>query len=172
MNVIMMIHEITEQVGRYRPRKRIGRGRASGHGKTSGRGQKGARSRSGWAQKKGYEGGQNPLIRRIPKRGFSNAAFKVVFHIVNVKSLDAHCKSGEAVSAESLVKLGLIRDTSLPLKVLGEGELSKKLNVTAAKFSASAKAKIEAAGGTVTEVNKTKWIRPAPPKKAPAKAAS
>ena len=160
----MMIHEITEQVGRYRPRKRIGRGRASGHGKTSGRGQKGARSRSGWAQKKGYEGGQNPLIRRIPKRGFSNAAFKVVFHIINVKSLDAHCKNGDEVTPGSLVELGLIRDTSLPLKVLGEGELTKKLKVTAAKFSASARTKIESAGGTVTEVTRTKWMRPAAPK--------
>ena len=151
---------------------RLGRGRASGHGKASGRGQKGDRSRSGWAQKKGYEGGQNPLIRRIPKRGFSNAPFKVVYHIVNVKALDARCSNGDEVTPESLVKLGLVRDTALPLKVLGEGELSKKLTVTAAKFSASARAKIEAAGGSVTEITRTRWVRPANSKTKAAKAAS
>ncbi len=155
----MMIHEITQEVGRYPNRKRLGRGDGSGQGGTAGRGHKGAKSRSGWKRRASYEGGQMPLFRRIPKRGFSNFRFQKHFVLVNIRDLDAACENGADVTLESLAKLGLVRDTSLPLKVLGEGEISKKLNVTAAKFSASAKKKIEAAGGTVTEVGKRKWQR-------------
>ena len=156
----MMIHEITEKVGGHKRRKRIGRGHGSGHGKTSGRGHKGAASRSGWKRRPGYEGGQMPLIRRMPKRGFTNAPFRNLYHIVNVRALEAILFDDAEVSAKSLAKAGVIRDTKLPLKVLGEGELTHKLHVTAAKFSASAQAKIEAAGGTVTVVRQAKWTRP------------
>ncbi len=155
----MMIHEITEKVGRHRARKRIGRGRGSGHGKTSGRGHKGAASRAGWSRRPGYEGGQMPLIRRMPKRGFTNVQFRRLFALVNVKTLERCCANGADVDARSLSERGAVRDAKLPLKILGEGELTKKLTVTAAKFSASAKAKIEAAGGTVVEVPLKKWRR-------------
>lgn len=162
----MMIHEITPKVGRYKARKRVGRGHSSGQGKTCGRGHKGAASRSGWKQRPGYEGGQMPLIRRIPKRGFSNAPFRRLYHIVNVKTLEARCDEGAEVTARTLADARVIRDARLPLKILGEGELTKALKVTAAKFSASARTKIEAAGGTVQEVSPAKWTRPAPGPKA------
>ena len=155
----MMIHEITGRVGRRKPRKRVGRGEASGQGKTAGRGHKGAASRSGWRRRAGYEGGQMPLIRRIPKRGFSNVQFATSYHVINVKELQARCSDGAEVSSATLAGAGVIRDTRLPLKILGHGELTKKLVVTAAKFSASAKAKIEAAGGTVIEQPLSKWTR-------------
>ncbi len=168
----MMIHEITEQVGRYKTRKRVGRGRSSGVGKTSGRGHKGAGSRSGHKHRAYFEGGQMPFARRIPKRGFTNHDFRTLFHIVNLKSIDARFEAGAAVDADALVAAGLIRDAGCPVKVLGEGELTKKIDVTAAKFSASARAKIEAAGGTVNELEKVKWTRAAagPSKRRPQKA--
>ncbi len=167
----MMIHEITEKVGSHKRRKRIGRGHATGHGKTSGRGHKGAASRSGWKRRPGYEGGQMPIIRRMPKRGFTNAPFRNLFHIVNVRALEAILYDDAEVSAKSLAAAGVIRDTKLPLKVLGQGELTHKLHVTAAKFSASARAKIEAAGGTVTVVRSTKWSRSAAAKRRPSRPA-
>lgn len=144
----MMIHEITPKAGKYKARKRVGRGPGSGLGKTCGRGHKGAGSRSGHSQKPGHEGGQMPLFRRVPKRGFSNALFRTVYAVVNVSAIDARFKDGDVVSAESLVKVGLIRNTATPVKVLGQGETKKKLSVTAAAFSDSAKTKIEKAGGT------------------------
>ena len=156
----MMIHEITETVGRHKSRKRVGRGDGSGQGKTSGRGHKGAASRSGWKQRPGYEGGQMPLLRRMPKRGFTNTQFKTCYHVVNIKTLESHGADGAEVTAETLAAAGVIRDTKLPLKVLGEGEPTRKLSVTAAKFSASARTKIEAAGGTAHEVPRKKWTRP------------
>ncbi len=159
----MMIHEITGTVGRHKPRKRVGRGEGSGQGKTSGRGHKGAASRSGWKQRAGYEGGQMPLFRRMPKRGFTNTQFKNRYHVVNIKTLESHVADGAEVTAETLAAAGVIRDTHLPLKVLGEGELTRKLSVTAAKFSASARAKIEAVGGTAHEVTRKKWTRPQRP---------
>lgn len=154
----MMIHEITEKVGKHRSRKRIGRGHGSGHGKTSGRGHKGAASRSGWTHRPGFEGGQMPLIRRMPKRGFTNVQFRTLYAIVNVQTLQERCEKGAKVDAASLFEAGIIRD-NLPLKVLGHGELTKKLDITAAKFSASAKEKIQAAGGSITEIVKRKWRR-------------
>ncbi len=157
----MMIHEITEKVGRHRARKRIGRGRGSGHGKTSGRGHKGAASRAGWSRRAGYEGGQMPLIRRMPKRGFTNTQFRQVFALVNVKTLERCCEKGAEVDVRTLSESGVVRDAKLPLKILGEGELTKKLKVTAAKFSASARAKIEAAGGKAVEIPLKKWRRSA-----------
>jgi large subunit ribosomal protein L15 len=155
----MMIHEITEKVGRYKQRKRIGRGESSGWGKTSGRGHKGAGQRAGNSYRAYFEGGQMPFARRIPKRGFSNAAFRTEYHIVNLKTLESRLDDGETVTVETLANAGIVRDAKWPLKVLGEGELTKKLHVTAAKFSKSARAKIEAAGGDITELPRTKWTR-------------
>ncbi len=155
----MMIHEITKQVGKHRSRKRIGRGMGSGSGKTSGRGHKGAGSRAGYKRRPYFEGGQMSFVRRMPKRGFSNANFRRHYHIVNLKTLEARLDDGTDISVESLAAVGIVRDTKLPLKVLGEGELTKKFNITAEKFSSSARTKIEAAGGTVTEVPRRKWIR-------------
>jgi large subunit ribosomal protein L15 len=162
----MMIHEITEQVGPHRRRKRIGRGRATGHGKTSGRGTKGATSRSGWSFRASYEGGQKPFYQRIPKRGFSNAQFADEYHVVNLKALEARCENGSEVTVASLAKMGLVRNTQLPLKVLGEGELTKKLHIKAAKFSAAARTKIEGAGGSITEITRPTWTRAAAAAKA------
>lgn len=150
----MMIHEITEKVGRKKPRKRVGRGEASGLGKTSGRGHKGAKSRSGWTYRPHFEGGQMELFRRLPKRGFTNAPFRKEFAVVNLRVLEAHFNSGDSVDGVALFKARLIRDAAEPVKILGEGELSKRLNVTAARFSASAREKIEKAGGTATVVER------------------
>jgi large subunit ribosomal protein L15 len=141
----MMIHEITEKVGRHKQRKRIGRGVGSGHGKTAGRGHKGYGSRSGNSNP--HEGGAIPMWKRFPKRGFSNAQFMKHFAVVNLKAIEARFSDGEEVNAESLAKLGLIRGTQAPVKVLGEGELTKKLTVIAAAFSKSASEKIKEAGG-------------------------
>ncbi|MBC22405.1 MAG: 50S ribosomal protein L15 [Phycisphaerae bacterium] len=147
----MMIHEVTEKVGKAKRRKRIGRGEGSGYGGTSGRGHKGARSRAGWKSRASHEGGQMPYVQRFPKRGFTNARFRKLFHVVNIKVIEERFENGAQVDAASLAEAGIIRDAKRPVKVLGEGELTKKFNVTAAKFSASARNKIEAAGGTVTE---------------------
>jgi len=148
----MMIHEITEKVGRHKRRKRIGRGVGSGHGKTAGRGHKGAGSRSGsgGSMRPSREGGQLPLFRRFPKRGFSNARFARHYAIVNLQAIDARFDDGAEVNPDMLAKVGLIRDPKQPVKVLGTGELTKKLSVTAAMFSASAREKITAAGGAAT----------------------
>ena len=148
----MMIHEITAKVGSHRKRKRVGRGPGSGRGKTCGRGHKGAGSRSGHVRHTAGEGGQLPLFRRLPKVGFSNAAFRKHYAVVNLKAIDARFDDGAEVNAEMLMKVGLIRGTKLPVKILGEGDTKKKLTVTAAAFSASAKEKIEKAGGAVTVV--------------------
>lgn len=144
----MMIHEITEKVGPHKKRKRVGRGPGSGSGKTAGRGHKGAHSRSGDRQRAAHEGGQMPLYRRLPKRGFSNVNFTKVYRVVNLGAIDGRFEDGAQVTPDMLVKVGLIHDTKLPVKVLGSGELKKKLQITAASFSESAKKKIEAAGGT------------------------
>jgi large subunit ribosomal protein L15 len=172
----MMIHEITEKVGKYKTRKRIGRGHGSGAGKTSGRGHKGARSRSGFSRRPAFEGGQMQYFRRIPKRGFSNAEFKTIYHIVNIASLVDRFKKGATVDATALVEAGLIRNFKNPVKILGQGDIDIALNITADKFSASAVTKIEAAGGNVTVIERKKWKRQWPEKtktkktKEPAKA--
>ena len=148
----MMIHEITPKTGRYKRRKRLGRGIGSGRGKTSGRGTKGAGSRSGWSGsiEPGREGGQMSFFRRIPKRGFSNAEFRVEYAVVNLKAIASRFENGAEVNPEMLVKVGLLRDTKKPVKILAEGDLTKKLNVTAAAFSKVAAEKITKAGGTAT----------------------
>jgi large subunit ribosomal protein L15 len=155
----MMIHDITKKTGAHRRRVRVGRGEGSGLGKTSGRGHKGAASRSGWSLKPQYQGGQINFIQKMPKRGFNNHDFQTLYYVVNVKAIDAVVSNGDEVTAESLAAAGLIRDTRRPLKVLGEGEITKKITITANRFSASAKAKIEKAGGTVNQVADTKWTR-------------
>jgi large subunit ribosomal protein L15 len=147
----MMIHEITEKVGRHKARKRIGRGEGSGHGKTAGRGHKGAASRAGYSRRPSYEGGQLPWFQRFPKRGFSNAAFTKRYHVINLKMLEERFEDGAEITLEVLAAQRLVRDVNLPLKVLGEGDLTKKFSVTATKFSASARKKIEDAGGTTAE---------------------
>lgn len=147
----MMIHEITAQVGRHKRRRRLGRGPGSGRGKTCGRGHKGAGSRSGsgGSVRASREGGQMPLFRRLPKRGFSNALFKKSYAIINVQALEEQFKSGAKVDPKTLAEAGLIH-RSLPVKILGQGQIKKKLDVTAAAFSASAIKKIEEAGGSAT----------------------
>ncbi len=153
----MMIHEITVKVGKYKTRKRLGRGAGSGHGRTAGRGHKGAGSRSGWKARYAFEGGQMPYFRRLPKRGFTNAGFTTEFWTVNLRDIVAHpsfSKGGE-VTAASLARAGLIRDDSRPLKVLGDlGEakgLKVRLKVSAARITASARKHVEVAGGAVEE---------------------
>jgi len=168
----MMIHEITEKAGKYKARKRIGRGHGSGSGKTSGRGHKGAQSRSGYSRRPAFEGGQMQYFRRIPKRGFTNADFKTVFHIVNLASLEARFEKGATVDASALVEAGLIRNFKNPVKILGQGDLSISLNIIADKFSASAVKKIEAAGGSVTVIEQKKWVRERPAKSKKKKAAA
>jgi len=145
----MMIHEITPIVGRYKKRKRVGRGPGSGRGKTCGRGHNGARSRSGatGSIRASSEGGQMPLFRRIPKRGFSNAQFRKVWTIVNIQALEARFDDGAQVNITTLIESGLVASSKYPLKVLGEGKLTKKLTVTAEAYSKSASEKITQAGG-------------------------
>jgi large subunit ribosomal protein L15 len=138
------IHDLAPAPGATHSRKRVGRGPGSGHGKTAGRGSKGQRSRSGYRHMRGFEGGQMPLHRRIPKRGFTNI-FRVEYDIVNLKDLERF-ESGAAVNPETLSAMRLTR-RSRPVKILGDGEIKKPLTVSAHKFSASAKARIEAAGG-------------------------
>lgn len=139
----MKLHDLSPAKGSKRPKKRIGRGPGSGHGKTAGRGHKGQRSRSGFSQRAGFEGGQMPLVRRVPKRGFTNI-FRTEYQVVNVARLTD--LEGE-VTPESLVEQGLVRPGQ-PVKVLGNGEITTALKVRAHKFSATARAKIEAAGGS------------------------
>ncbi|MEY3232572.1 MAG: ribosomal protein [Planctomycetota bacterium] len=154
----MMIHDITALAGRSKKRKRVGRGEGSGHGKQSGRGQKGASSRSGHASKRSFEGGQMPYFRRLPKFGFTNAAFKVQFWTVNVGDIIAHpsFKAGGEITREVLIKAGLVRDDSRDLKILGslgKGQtgVKGKYNVTAARVTAPARKMFEEAGGKVNE---------------------
>ncbi len=140
------LHELTRPRGANRPKKRVGRGPGSGLGVRSGRGQKGQKSRSGYAQRAGFEGGQMPLFRRLPKRGFKNP-FQKQYVVVNVSVLNRF-DAGTEVTPELLVRSGLVKNLRDGLRVLGEGNLEKKLTVRAHHFSGSARAKIEAAGGT------------------------
>ncbi len=143
----MELHDLHPAPGAKRTRKRVGRGPGSGTGKTAGRGHKGQKSRSGYSRRYGFEGGQMPLVRRIPKRGFHNA-FRAEFEVVNLRDLERVFADGDLVTPEALVEHGLVRGGKRPVKVLATGELSKKLTVQAHKFSTTAKAAIEAAGGT------------------------
>lgn len=143
----MKLHELSPAKGSKHSKKRVGRGPGSGLGKTSGRGEKGQKSRSGASTRVGFEGGQMPLIRRVPKRGFTNI-FKVEYAVVNLSQL---AEIDGDVTPEILVERGLVR-SGRKVKVLGDGEIGKPLRVTADKFSKSARAKIEAAGGSCEEL--------------------
>ena len=147
----MKLQEILTAAGPNRRRKRVGRGNGAGHGKTSCRGHKGRGQRSGVGKRLGYEGGQNPAIARLPKRGFSNAQFRTEYQVVNVRDLNRF-DDGARVDGEALKQARLVRDADEPIKVLANGELTKKLTVVASKFSAGAEEKITSAGGTVEVV--------------------
>ena len=143
----MKIHELSPADGSKRKRKRVGRGPGSGHGKTACRGHKGQKSRSGGGVRPGFEGGQMPLQRRLPKRGFTNA-FKKEYSIVNLKDLERF-KENPQVDADALREAGLVNKIKDGIKVLGNGDITFPLSVKAQKVSRTAKAKIEAAGGSV-----------------------
>lgn len=157
----MNITQITSRAGGKPKRKRVGRGPGSGLGKTSGRGHKGQGARSGGGGERGLlsEGGVFPLFRRLPKVGFNNKNFRTQYQVVNLRDLEARFDNGGHVTAASLEEMGLVRDRTAPVKVLGEGDIKKKLTVEAERFSASAAKKIEAAGGTI------KRLGPQPKKK-------
>jgi large subunit ribosomal protein L15 len=148
----MNLTELTKLAGAHQRRKRVGRGESSGHGKTSGRGHKGCNARAGGGAPWLREGGQMPIIRRIPKRGFSNAAFRTVYSLVNTGQLQDAFDDGTEVSPDALQQVGLIRRADERVKILGDGTLTKKLVVHAHKFSDSAVAKITAAGGEVRRI--------------------
>jgi large subunit ribosomal protein L15 len=147
----MLSHEITSVVGKHKARKRKGRGRGSGQGKTAGRGSKGSRSRSGAMRFSLYQGGQMPLFRHLPKRGFNNKNFAARFEIVNVAQLERF-EDGTQVGVEQLSQAGLIPGLASRVKILGDGELTKRLQVAAHKFSKSAEQKIVDCGGTATRI--------------------
>ena len=146
----MKLHELSPAEGSVKEGFRKGRGAGSGNGKTAGKGHKGQNARSGGGVRPGFEGGQLPLYRNLPKRGFNNSRFGNAYAVINVKSLNKF-NDGDVVDAAALLSAGIINNAFDGVKVLGEGELTKKLTVKAAVFSASAKEKIEAVGGK-TEV--------------------
>ena len=142
----MKLHELRPSEGAFKTSKRLGRGVGSGTGKTSGKGHKGQNARSGGGVRPGFEGGQLPLFRRLPKRGFSNAMFKKEYATINVSDLEKF-EEGAVVTPEILKEMGILKNQLAGVKVLGNGELTKKLTVKAHKFSNSAIEKIEAKGG-------------------------
>lgn len=159
-----MIHEITAESPRHKRRTRRGRGESSGLGKTSGRGTKGSGARTGKPVKYGHEGGQTPIYRRLPARGFSNENFERNWHVVNVSELERF-ENGTTVDANMLIEAGLVPDSKLPVKVLGSGELSKKLTVVVGWYSKSAHQKITAAGGETQNLKGETFAFPKPKKK-------
>ena len=146
---MMRLHNLRSRPGSRHRVKRLGCGESSGHGKTSGKGHKGQKARSGGSIRLGFEGGQMPLIRRLPKRGFNNAAFHKRYAIVNLDDLSAF-KAGSVVTEQVLRELNLVRGHFVGIKILGDGELKHGLTVEADKVSAAAREKIEKAGGTIT----------------------
>jgi large subunit ribosomal protein L15 len=154
----MDLSNIKPPKGQVKTQRRVGRGMGTGRGKYSGRGAKGAKSISGYSKMRGFEGGQMPLHRRLPKRGFSNAPFKTVFAIINTGTLEK--LEGDTFSPETLKKAGVIKNMRDGLKVLALGDLTRKVNVTAHHFSAAALEKIKAAGGTATVIE----VKPTGPK--------
>ncbi len=156
-----MIHDITSTTPRNKLPKRKGRGESSGHGKTSGRGNKGSKARVGTYIKRGYEGGQTPIFRRLPKRGFSNFNFANRFHIVNLEDLDRFAE-GTVVDNVALIEAGLVPDDKLPVKILGKGAVAHKLTVIAGWYSKSALEKITQAGGTAQNTKGESFAFPKP----------
>lgn len=148
----MSLNNLKPAAGAKQVKKRVGRGPGSGNGKTAGRGHKGAQSRSGYSYKRGFEGGQMPLHRRVPKRGFTNI-FRTEYEVVNLDQLEASFESGAAVTPESLRAVGLISDRTALIKVLGRGEISKALTVQVHKFSGTAAEKLAAAGGKAEAIS-------------------
>src|ERR1700728_120241 len=148
----MRLHDLKPRPGSKHRRKRLGQGESSGHGKTSGRGGKGQTARSGSSVRPGFEGGQMPLIRRIPKRGFNNASHTIEFIPVNLEALNRF-EEGAKVDETALRSLGLANGRLVRIKILGSGELTRKLTVSAHAFSASARTKIEAKGGACEVIN-------------------
>jgi large subunit ribosomal protein L15 len=148
----MKIHELSPNKGSNRESKRLGRGHGSGHGKTSGKGHKGQWSRSGGGVKPGFEGGQMKIAMRIPKRGFNNKLFATEYALVNVRDLEKRFEAGAVIDCEAIMANGLIKKPLSGIKILGTGELTKAFTVKAAKFSETAKTKIENAGGTAEVV--------------------
>ena len=146
----MKLHDLKPAVGATTAPKRLGRGTGSGLGKTSGKGHKGAKARSGGGKRPGFEGGQMPLTMRLPKRGFTNK-WRVEYATVNVERLNIF-EDGEVVSPVELIQAGILKNVQDGVKILGNGEITKKLTVQANKFTATAKEKIEAAGGKVEVV--------------------
>ena len=146
---MMRLHNLKPRPGSRHRVKRLGIGESSGHGKTSGKGHKGQKARSGGSIRLGFEGGQMPLIRRLPKRGFNNAAFHKTYAVVNLDALNAFAK-GSTVNEQLLRERNLVRGNVAGLKILGDGELKHALTIEADKVSASARQKIEGAGGSVT----------------------
>lgn len=144
----MRLHDLSPAEGSGKSKKRVGRGIGSGHGKTSCRGSKGQRSRSGGGVRPGYEGGQMPIHRRLPKRGFSNYGFKKIFAIINLQDL-AKFESGAVVDETALVKAGMVKGPRDGIKLLGKGEISIPLTIRVDRISEGAKTKIEACGGKV-----------------------
>lgn len=142
----MKLHELSPAAGSKKERKRIGRGAATGQGKTAGKGHKGQKARAGRGMRPGFEGGQMPLQRRIPKRGFHNI-FRTEYTIVNLSDIENKFDNGAVVDTQALINAGLVTKTLDGVKVLGRGEISKKLTVKVNAFSESAKQKIEAVGG-------------------------
>ena len=144
----MNLNELSPVVPK-KARKRVGRGESSGLGKTAGKGSNGQKTRSGSYVHVGFEGGQMPLIRRVPKRGFSNSLFKKEYVVINLDTLEARFEDGAAVTPESLMEAGVVKKLKDGIKILANGEITKKLAISAHKVSEAAKAKIEAAGGSV-----------------------
>ena len=147
-----MIHQITQGAPRYRKRTRKGRGAASGQGKTAGRGTKGAKARVGKYVKRGHEHGQTPIFRRFPKRGFSNHDWETRYHVVNVSDLERKFDAGATIDGAALREAGLIPNNHLDVKILGDGEVTKKFTILAGWYSKSAFDKIAQAGGTAQNV--------------------
>ena len=145
----MKLHTLAPNKGAKHRVKRLGCGESSGHGKTSGKGNKGQKARSGSGTRVGFEGGQMPLHRRLPKRGFNNVNFKTKVEVVNLSQIDKAFNDGDTVNEEALRKAGLINRACEQVKVLGQGEITKKLVLVVDTISASAKEKVEKAGGSV-----------------------
>jgi large subunit ribosomal protein L15 len=148
----MKLHELKPATGARKTRRRLGRGPGSGRGKTSGRGEKGQRSRTGYSSKRAFEGGQMPLVRRLPKRGFTNI-FRKEYRTVNVNRLN-ELESGATVTPESLLAAGLVKKGHDDVKILGNGDLTVKLTIQAHRFTKTAIEKIEAAGGKAETIEK------------------
>ena len=159
-----MIHDITSSVPRHKRSQRKGRGRSSGRGKTSGRGTKGSKARVGTYIRRGYEGGQTEIYKRFPKRGFSNENWERRFHIVNVADL-SRFDNGATVDATALIDAGLVPDDKQPVKILGDGDVKKKLTVIAGWYSKSAHEKITQAGGSAQNLKGEAFEFPKPKKK-------